>query len=151
MQVDGESHFYSNCGYLGSTTTSTFNARSASQKFPADKVLSREQPASTDTWPQHCGCPGLAPWDEPCRPCWTELACPIPHRAPHTTPSKSRCLCMLWKNIAREHLKSCFCVQCCCLSAGHFSLSKPFPWSSGEEVQVLLFEEKSMGECRAPI
>lgn len=32
MHVNGESHFYSN-------TTSGFNARCASQKFPADNVL----------------------------------------------------------------------------------------------------------------
>lgn len=57
---------------------------------------------------------------------------PAPFHTEHPTPLLLRAgVCMLWKNTAREHLKNCFSVQCCCLSAGHFSNLKPFPLERG--------------------
>lgn len=127
VHVNGESHFYSNWRYLGSTTTSGFNARGASQKFQQIKFSAESSQPALNPAHSTVVCTALAPWEQHCRPCWAQLACPIPHEADNTISSNSRCSCILWKNITWEHLESWFSVQFCCLSEEYFSLSKPFP------------------------
>lgn len=63
VHVNGESHFYSNWRYLGSTTTSGFNARGASQKFPGKFSAESSQPA-LNPGQSTVVCTVLAPWDQ---------------------------------------------------------------------------------------
>lgn len=139
VHVDGETHFYRNWRNLGSTTTtSAFNARGASQTFPAEKVLSRGQPASTGKWPQHCGSPGMAPWDQQ-----TLLdRAGLPHSTPFLLTAGVRAC--YGKTLQENTWTAALLCNAAVFQQDILVFQNLSPWSAGEEVQVLLFEEKGM-------